>query len=359
MSKLSLALIGLCLTSSVNAYAGKKLLETEYFTYEVGLRMQPRFELKDIGNDVKKDFLVRRTRFKANGHLLKCNYKIEWKIDNVDQIDKVPTPQVENAWIQCPVVDDYFLIKAGLFDAPYSRDRMISDEKQITVDRGIASDDISNIGMADNTTGVTLSGVAFEGLFQYAVGAYDNRKLGSELQDRPMFIGRLDLNLGSVKNIYRDAHFSKDDWWLSFGFNAGHLGGVEETASTMRPGVRNAIGGDFMVDVPVGPIRILARGEVNGRFVRDHETGEGEQKILWMAGVGLLLFDVVQPSFRIDQEFRSFNNDTAVTTYINPGVNLYYDQHNLKLQIDLIKRLQEGGTGNDLDVIRVQAGINF
>jgi hypothetical protein len=352
------ALLAVACVAATRAQAGVKIVEKDDFTLELGLRLQPRLEyerLRLFGEEQwQRDFLVRRTRFKVNGKMMRASYYFEWKIDRVDQLTLNPSSTAENAWIQFPLGMGAEL-KAGLYDLPFSRDRLTSDSRQLAVDRGAVSNVPDALGLADNTVGVEVLGKARDGHLSYVAGLFDNRFIRSALQDVPMVGGRLDLNLGSTKDIFQDAHFG-DAAWYSLGINANYQPAPEDTVTVgADDGMRSAMGVDGMLDVPFGPGRLLLRGEVNA--VKDQAPRRDKiDTAVWMVGGGYLLSQRFQPIVRFDQTFLddAVGGGTRNITYV--GANYYLNGHSLKVQGDL---RFEGGTGESVDGGRLQAQLDY
>ena len=333
------------------AWSGVKVAETEGFTLELGMRLQPRLEYTKLGSDGVRDFMIRRARLKANGKMLDATYGFEWKIDGTDQIGASPSAQVENAWMSYPLGRGVE-IKAGLYDQPFSRDRLTSDSRQLAVDRGNVSNVPDAFGLADNATGFQFQGKASKGKVVWAAGVFDNRFIAGRLQDTPMVVGRLDLNFGATSDIYQDAHFG-DGRWYSLGLNGSYQ--PIETPSGTDSMTISAVGIDGMLDIPTRLGRLFVRGEASS-ITRDYEnlllsTIETRQ---WMAGAGLLILEErLQPFIRFD-EVRYENAPNTDTTYL--GMNLYRRGHSLKFQADV---KFEANTDQSLDGGRLQAQIDF
>jgi len=352
----SFLVLSSALTWSSSASAGAKVAETEDFSLELGLRLQPRLEFQrtPAGGEFTRDFLVRRSRWKASGKMQKASFNFEWKIDGSDGIGATPTASLENGYIQYPLGAGVE-VRAGLYDQPFSRDRLTSDSKQLVVDRGNVSNVPDALGLADNVVGVQVMGKVKGGRALYAVGLFDNRFIPGALQDLPMAVGRLDLNFGSTKDLFQDAHFG-DDSWCSIGLNGSYQGELENVTGD-DGGSRGAVGIDGMMDVPVGPGRVLLRSEFNVIGVVEPTGGNSVDTRVWMVGAGFLtLSQRVQPVVRFDQILPddALGGGSRNTTYA--GVNLYKKQHNLKLQADV---RFEAGTGESVDGGRLQAQIDF
>ena len=350
--------IALILTLPIAASAGVKVFEQEDFTLELGMRLQPRMELEALSGpsgstDWQRDFLIRRARLKANGRVLTSTYGFEWKIDGTDQTGATPSAQVENAWIQCPLGRG-IEVRAGLYDQPYSRDRLTSDSRQLALDRGAVSGVPDALGLADNATGFHVLGKALKGRAGYALGLFDNRKVAARFQDRPMVVGRIDLNLGSTKDVFQDAHFGAESWY-SLGVNGSYQ--TLETLAGSDSTTQSALGVDGMLDIPTRPGRLFVKAEYHTVRVDLSGPAASNDTRTWMVGAGLLVLqDRLQPFVRFDEVRLDSAVGGGVRDIIYVGLNLYRRGHSLKFQSDI--RL-EANTGESVDGARLQAQIDF
>jgi len=340
------------------ALGGIKVAESDDITLELGLRLQPRIEYERVaalggGSQGQRDFLVRRSRLKANGRVHTATYNFEWKIDGTDQIGASPSASVENAYIQYPLGHGVE-VRAGLYDQPFSRDRLTSDSKQLAVDRGEVSNVPDALGLADNAVGFHFLGKLNGGRGEYALGLFDNRRIGGRYQVMPMIVGRLDLNLGSTKDVLRDAHFGKDSWY-SVGLN-GSYQKIQRAAGTDSSS-NAAVGIDGMIDVPTAAGRLFVRSEVNAIRVDQQGVGGETDTKVWMVGVGLLVLNQrLQPFVRFDEVRLDAPAGGTLRDITYVGANLYQKGHNLKLQGDV--RLQ-ANTQDSVDGARLQAQMDF
>ena len=168
-----------------------------------------------------------------------------------------------------------------------------------------------------------------------------------------MVVGRLDVNLGSTKDVFQDAHFGTDSWY-SIGVN----GSYQSLDSLNGSGSKNsAVGVDGMLDIPTGAGRVLVKGEFNSiRFDPAGPGAEIETRV-YMAGAGLLVLDErLQPFVRFDESRLDAQVGGAKTDITYLGLNLYRKGHSLKFQGDV--RLQ-ANTNESIDGGRVQAQVDF
>lgn len=339
------------------AAGGVKVFESADQSLELGLRLQARTEFERVGalgGGTDRDFMVRRARLKATGKMKNTVFNLEWKIDGTDQIGATPSAAVENGYVQCPLGRGVE-VRAGLYDQPFSRDRLTSDSKQLAVDRGEVSNVPDASGLADNVVGLQLMGKVNGGRAQYAVGLFDNRFIPGKLQDVPMVCGRLDLNLGSTKDVFQDAHFGTESW-----YSVGVNGSYQKIDAYAAPdSFTNAAGGvDGMIDIPVGNSRLLVKGELNA-VRKDWSVGTAQDNVTarMLAAGFLVLNQRLQPFVRFDQ----VRGDATLPrggrrdiTFV--GANFYEKGHNLKFQGDV--RLQ-ANTKDSVDGARLQAQVDF
>lgn len=345
------------------AFAGVKVFDSPDMTLELGMRLQQRLEYETTTpapggmTDARRDFMVRRARLKANGKMQGVAYGFEWKIDGTDQTGSTPTAAVENAWMQYPLRGSALELKAGLYDAPFSRDLLTSDSRQLAVDRGEASAVPSAIGLVDNVVGFEFLGKTKDGKVGYWVGLFDNRTILAAQQDVPMLAGRLEYNAYSTKDIYQDAHFGTTDKWGSIAVNGSYQGGIENPTTGLDDSTHSAAGVDGMLDLPFGKQRVFVKGELNAiKVERSVGTTEYNSTVKMLAA-GILIKDKYQPFIRFDQvrsDALAPRGGRRDITYV--GANFYQRQHSLKIQADL--RMQ-AGTEDPIDGMRLQAQIDF
>lgn len=345
------------------AFAGVKVFDSPDMTLELGMRLQQRLEYETSTpapggqTDGRRDFMVRRARLKANGKMQGVAYGFEWKIDGTDQTGGSPVAAVENAWFQYPLRGPALELKVGLYDAPFSRDLLTSDSRQLAVDRGEASQVPSALGLVDNVVGFEFMGKTKDAKLAYTVGLFDNRTILAAQQDVPMLTGRLEYNMESTKDIYQDAHFGTTDKWCSIGINGTYQGGIENPASGLDDSTHTAAGVDAMIDRPFGNYRVFVKGELNAiKIERSVGTTEYNSTVKMLAA-GILIKDRFQPFIRFDQvrsDALAPRGGRRDITYV--GANFYQRGHSLKIQGDL--RMQ-AGTEDPVDGARLQAQIDF
>jgi hypothetical protein len=337
------------------AAASVKVFESADRSLELGLRLQPRSEYThtDSGGRAEdhRDFYIRRTRLRVTARLDRVSGFLEWRIDGVDQAGVSAAGAVENVWIQFPI-GAHAQLRAGQFDQPFSRDRMISYARQMAADRGTVSEAPGTMGLTDKAIGLELMGRLRRGRAEYRVGMFDNRTLPAARQDVPMFVGRLDLNFGETEDVFEDAHFGAGRWY-SLAVNGSFQGSIENAAGA-RDSSNAALGVDGMLDVPCGGARLLVRGELHAIRTRWHAVDRASDVTLRMIGAGLMIRDRVQPFFRFDQ----VTGDPVLRPQDVALVGATWYQHGQAFKLTADLRLQ-AGTGAPVDGARLQAQIDF
>lgn len=342
-----------------SAAASVTVYRSEDRTLDIGLRLQPRLEfgwapVADGSVEAQRDFYIRRTRLRLTARMPGVSGFLEWRADNVDQVGTSPLTGVESVWID-HALGSAVQLRAGQFDQPFSRDRLTSYARQMAVDRGTVSDVPGVLGLTDKAIGLELKGRVRGGRTEYALGVFDNRMISGTLQQLPMFVGRLDLNLGSTADVFQDAHFGPGRW-CSFAVNGSHQGSIGD-ASSARDSSQSAVGADAMVDVPLAGGRLLVRGEVSALRTDLLASSQTHHATLSMIGAAFLMWgERLQPFIRFDRQrgdawLRGGRQDVTLL-----GANLYQRGHSLKLQADV--RLQ-AGTEAPVDAMRLQAQIDF
>jgi phosphate-selective porin len=338
-------------------------------TFKPGLRIQPRY-MFDSGND-NNDFFIRRFRLKGSGSAYGvAKYGVELKIDNEGRFGVSPAARAENAWLDFPVIDDYAYLRCGLYDLPFSRDALTSDSKLLFMDRTLIKEQLTAVGMADNTFGVMLHGRPDCGHFEYAFGIFDNDRFerfgptGTLESDELMPAGRIVWSLWDPMTPldgyadYMESYIGKGER-LEIGTNVAFLG--------------DAIDAAIEQDITAWGVDLFAN---SGHFTfqteydRIIEDIAGAANIIadgWYIQFGYL-FDICNPCTEFCVRYEEL--DPLVGEDLNwwrVGFNFYIREHNLKIQTDYNIRSHNtltaplpGGLGFfDDNVFEVQLQLDF
>lgn len=339
-------------------------------TFKPGLRIQPRY-MHDDGNG-NNDFFIRRFRLKGSGSAYGvAKYGVELKIDNEGRFAVTPAARAENAWLDFPVVEDQCYLRAGLYDLPFSRDALTSDSKLLFMDRTLIKEQLTAVGMADNTFGLMLHGRPHCGQFEYAFGVFDNDVYerfgvaGTRETDQVQPAGRFVWNVLDPMTPpdgyadYMESYLGKGER-LELGVNAAHLG--------------NAIDGLTTLDLTAWGCDIFANYShytFQAEYDQIFDNIDGGANIVsdgWYVQFGYL-FNPCDPCTEFAVRYETLDpiigNDQL--DWFRVGFNFYIRDHNLKVQTDYCFRSGNtltaplvGGLGLfDEDVFEVQLQLDF
>ena len=332
------------------------------FTYKPGLRLQTRFAYDQ--QTANNDFFIARLRLKTFGLAFGlATYYTEVKIDNTGRLATgTPLAQIENAWMEFPVAKTPLAIRAGFYDAPFSRNALTSDSRLLTLDRSLIKDALTTLGIADNTIGVTGHGRPVKGRYEYSVGVYDNLSFedapsATSRQARgPMEIARVGIHL-----LDPATQGGYGDYRGSYVGKGRRLSLAVNGASMMRAYVGpdrfdlSAWGADlffnqgpFVLESEYDEWREDVKGVAPGGKVDTHGTG-------WYVQGGALVHPRIELAARYqerDADTGAFSNRLEWTTL---AMNYYLRDHNLKLQTEYtLKREETGSVDNDLFQMQLQ-----
>jgi phosphate-selective porin O/P len=314
-----------------------------------GFRLQVRYAYDN--RDGNNDFFIARTRLKAKGKVFgMADYYGEIKVDNVGRFGRTASAQVENAWLAFPLRPD-FAVRIGLYDAVFSRNALTSDSKLLLMDRSLIKDELTTIGLADNTVGVLVHGRPLGGHAEYSAGVFDNLAFDeagtptARQADGVMMMGRFVWHLldPAPHGGYADyqSSYLGQGRRLSIGLNAGYL-----------PDARQ--GDEFDIkawgaDLFFNRNALTIEGEFD-EYVEQKRAKLNIDGTGWYLQSGYLL----HPTFELAARYQELDIDDVGGLFANShrwtsvGVNVYMRGHSLKMQTDYtFKREQLNPIRND------------
>ena len=333
------------------------------FTFKPGLRMQTRFTYDQ--QTANNDFFTARLRIKGSGSVYGlATYGTEIKIDNTGRFaTATPAAQVENAWLEFPVAGTPLAIRAGFYDAPFSRDALTSDSKLLNLDRSLIKDALTTLGLADNTIGVLGHGRPSKGRFEYSVGVFDNLAFED---------ATVTANARQARGTLEIARFGIHL------FDPVTPGGYGDYKASMIGKGRNlaiAVNGAMMMNAYQGPdnFDLSAWGADlffnQGPVVFQTEYDEWREDVQgtapggkvdntgtgWFVQGGVL----VNPRIELCARYQERDADVGVFAtrldWTTVGMNYYLRDHNLKLQTEYsLKNEETGAVDNDLFQMQLQ-----
>ncbi len=314
-------------------------------TWKPGLRIQARYTYDQATHN--NDFFIPRVRFKCGGDAFGlARYYAELKIDNTGRYEDDPRARIENAWLDFPLWCERTYLRVGLYDLPFSRDALTSDAKLLFIDRSLIKDELTRLGLADNTIGIMLHGRPLKGRFEYYVGIFDNEvfeKIGStgtRESDQLMPAARFVWNLFDPQippegyADYLGSYLCKGHR-LALGINGAYLGGCEDEDADFEIWA-------YGVDLFYSYRRYTFQAEIDWF----HEDSDGYG---WYVQGGYLFWGPWEFAVRYQEldPTRGFDTYQRWTTI---GLNCYIREHYLKVQTNYIFKDQE----DDLFLMQLQ-----
>lgn len=321
-----------------------------------GFRLQVRYAYDN--RDANNDFFIARTRLKAKGRVFgMADYYGEIKLDNVGRFGRTASAQVENAWLAFPVRPD-FAVRIGLYDAVFSRNALTSDSKLLLMDRSLIKDELTTIGVADNTVGILVHGRPFGGHGEYSAGVFDNlafEEAGTPTArqaDGAMVMGRVAWHLldPAPRGGYADyqSSYLGQGRRLSIGANAGYLPNARQGDEFDI----KAWGADLFLNLRALTLEAEYDEYVEQKQAKPSVDGDG-----WYVQGGYML----HPSFELAARYQELDIDDVSGLFQNShrwtsvGFNVYIRGHGLKIQSDYtFKREWLNPLTNDLFQVQLQ-----
>jgi hypothetical protein len=332
-------------------------------TFTPGLRIQARYLYNQ--EDGNNDIFIRRLRLKGSGELFGlATYYAEVKIDNVGRFAFVPRAQVENAWLQFPVVP-HLNLRVGLYDAVFSRDALTSDSKLLLMNRSLIKGALTVLGLADNAVGLLVHGRPLGGHLEYSAGLFDNvgfeisaDEIGSFAReaDGLMPMGRvvfhaLDPAPAGGYADYRGSYIGQGRR-LSIGANAAYLSKARINEAQFD---LYAWGADLFFNY--GPLSLQAEYD---RYTEDLPQGTPDiNGDGWYAQGGYLFLQRFEVTARHEQLDPDSTDPDDGLKWTAVGINLYIREHNLKIQSDYTWREERGENRLSNNVFQLQLQVDF
>jgi phosphate-selective porin len=329
-------------------------------TFTPGLRLQGRY-VQDQ-SDGNSDFFIARVRLKGAGQFYGLGkYYTEVKLDNTGRNARTSSAQVENAWLEFPLRPTVNL-RVGFYDIPFSRNALTSDGKLLLMDRSLIKDEVTAVGMADNTIGLLAHGRPMAGRFEYSGGVFDNLAFEqapgptARTADGVMVSGRVVAHLWDPAPAggyadYKSSYVGQGRR-LAIGANAAHLGTAKEGATPLSV---TAMGVDVFFNT--GPF--TAEGEYD-RIKENRDPGGAPDRTAqgWYAQGGYLVTQRIELAGRYQQLDPNTDVSGDRVQWTTLGVNVYLRDHNVKIQGEYTLKGEQGASVNN-DLLQVQLQLEF
>ena len=333
--------------------------DSKWITFKPGFRLQARY-IHDRESG-KNELFVARLRLKAKGELFHAvRYHTEFKIDNLGRSGRNPTAELENAWLEYSVAAN-FAIRAGLYDAPFSRNALTSDSKLLLIDRSLIKDALTSVGFADNTTGLLGHGRPLKGRLEYSLGIFNNEKFrtigapGAHRSDYMMPAGRVVFHFlnpaprGGYAD-YQSSHVGKGKR-LSLGANSAYLRKARDTVNEF-----NLLGWGTDLFFSTGPFTVEAEYD---RLRKELIGGNPDIQVDgWYVQAGYLVWRRVEFAARHQQLDPNVFVPNNRLRWTSVGSNIYFRGHNVKMQLEYTFRRGPGQVVKT-DVLQMQMQVDF
>ncbi len=346
--------------------------ESGNITFKPGLRVQVRYTYDDT--DGNNDIRINRLRLKGGGDVFGlAKYYTEIKIDSQGKSGGGNgSAAVENGWLDFTVIPDLD-VRVGLYDVPFSRNALTSDSKLLLVDRSLIKDELSSLGLADNTVGVLAHGRPFGGRFEYSGGVFSNEKFeagdtnAGKNSDELMPAGRIVVHLLDPAKPrgygdYRGSYIGQGQR-LAVGTNFAYLGSARDGAVGAEEFDLYAWGVDLFFNL--GAFTLEAEYD---QFKQNMSGGSPNIKgDGWYVQGGYLLPPVLSsfpslPPIEIAARYQELDPDDTVggdkQWWTTVGFNIYIREHHLKIQTDYTFK-SEQGTNVENNLFQTQLQFDF
>jgi hypothetical protein len=368
--------------SPVSAYYDKGLhIRTEDDSFSARIRWRVQMRTTDInspdllgeedGVEEEAGFLIRRARFKLDGHVYKdwLKYYLEYGIAG----------NILLTWEFNMDYNKKAAYRIGQYKVVYNRERVDSSGKQQFVDRSIVNSPFT----VDRQQGMHLGGRLFKDTYadsHYWIGVFTGTGRGGSLEgdSDPMFVGRWQWNF-----LKRELPFSQSDvkrtaqttgsFALGAATNQGQFTSWSSGGGGELPGIPDGVPGQYKTEQWMGEFALMRRGlstqgEYHEKTVDDTINNMTTKLSGWYAQAGYFFHEVLD-SFPEKLEFavRFARVDTEQGVSIPAdreatlAANYFFHGHNNKLTGDLsyLESQAIGSSPDDGWRVRLQWDISF
>lgn len=359
------------LSSVPDLYAGVQLYEKEDFSLEISGRIQPRFQWinddKNNRNDVY-DFFVRRTRLSFIAKYMEViSGKLEWKIDNIERFEADdPSAKAENAFVRFDFFNQQLIFDLGLTDGVFSREGRLSDSVILFTEESLIQNALKSFELADNATGLHITGKLMERHLDYGVGIYDGLDDNGNSDDDLAYQLALVYHIFDVEESRQGSHIGDGKTYLTVGTYYGIQTDVLDNSDEFDA---NAYGFDvfsqFGTQFVPGTVTVSA-----GYFVIDEDfdnKSNADNDGYYIEGAYLLPEKVgrgkMQGNLEFAMRYGEYDPDRSSTTFtqeqeqLSLGINYYIIKHNVKVQATYNINDSDSSASNDNDDFTVQVQL--
>jgi phosphate-selective porin OprO/OprP len=239
-------------------------------------------------------------------------------------------------------------VRVGQFKTPFGFEQLYADPRLYTIERSLANDRLT----LSRQIGIQVGGDAYYERFNYSIGIFNGNGTNLNFNDNDRF-----LTAGRVSVVPLSGRFLDQPSRWSVGVNAFRTRdsnvtlpaefGIDSTPATPAKdnifvGRRSGFGADSQVELG----RVELWGEVlHGTFEPDDRIPL--RRLRSTGGYGQAAVFVIEDKLQLVGRYETFTPNTTLSTGRTKtsvfGVNYYFKQHDLKLQVDYLH-----GTVGDL-----------
>jgi hypothetical protein len=308
------------------------------FKLTIGGRLQVRFTYHAVDNDPdtndedEPDFDVARARVWLRGHAFGKDLKYKFQFDIAgDEADTSVgsssnrLTELKDAYIEWAKYKA-FIVRAGQFKVPYSRQQLTSSGAQQFVDRSGVDRDFAR-GRNPGLMVFGKAGGEKQDMFEYYAGAFDGEGENKDNNDEGLlWVGRVAVNpLGAVKYSQSDIE-GTEDFIFAVGFNAF----LHQDDNHVNAGDDWAMGGDIAAFWK----GFFATFELH-YLERENPGGADLDALGWFGQIGYFVVpEVFEIAFRATEvDFDNSTGRTARREFL-VAAGYFMHGHNLKIQAD-------------------------
>jgi len=313
---------------------------------QIGGLMQAQTEAGDRGDsrfsDANARTYLRRARVNLAGRFLEeFNFRTELELAGSLQNTTGFRAQLTDAYLNWNRFDSAN-IRAGQFKTPFGFEQLYGDPRLYTAERSLVSDRLA----PGRQIGVQVGGEAFDDRFNYSAGIFNGSGTNQNFNDNDKFMAA-----ARVSAVPLSGRFLSQQARWSVGVNGFRTTdanislasefGVDSTPATSAKdnifmGRRRSIGFDTQLEI--GPFEawgeyLRATFEPNDRLPAARFRSDG-----WYAQASYyLILDKLQLVERLEVFDPNVIATDGTTRSSVSGVNWYFKQHDLKLQVDWMR----------------------
>ncbi|MGD8374847.1 MAG: porin [Acidobacteriota bacterium] len=339
------------------------------FQFRVQMRLtdvtSPDLVGEEDGVEEETGFLIRRARFKMNGHVYRpwIRYKMEYGIEG----------SVLLTWRFDVAPWEQFGVRVGQYKVTYNRERVDSSGKLTFVDRSIVNSPFT----VDRQEGFEFFGHLFKGTrgdSSYWAGVYTGTGRGGPLDSdrRPMYMARWQWNFLKVVLPFSESDLLRRkkaaaSFAVAFSSNRSRFTRFSSAGGGELPGFAPGLPGQYKLQQWVAEFAQHYRGlsiqaEYHKKRIDDEFNRQTSELRGFYAQAGYFFHEAfpafprpLEIALRIAAVDSTQGIELPADREATLAVNWFFDGHNNKLTADVSRLKSQGSAGTDDQGWRVRA----